>query len=227
MEWDVRERLFSLAEPEFRDFSAALIPNSRPLIGVRLPRLRELAKEIAKGDFRSYLKDASDEFMEEVTLQGMVIGYAKLELEERLQWIAWFVPKIDSWAICDSFCNTLKFAQKNREAVWEFLQPYFAGKNEFGVRFAVVMALCHYVLPEYAERCFSNFNAITQEGYYVKMAVAWAVSVFYVKLPEQTMPYLKENRLDDWTYNKALQKILESRRIAGEERELIRSMKRK
>ena len=41
------------------------------------------------------------------------------------------------------------------------------------------------------------------------------------------MNYLKENHLDDFTYNKALQKIIGSYRVSTEDKEIIRSMKRK
>lgn len=70
-------------------------------------------------------------------------------------------------------------------------------------------------------------DKIKHEGYYVKMAVAWAVSICYVKHPVTTMKYLKNNTLDCFTYNKALQKITESYRVDRETKDLIRGMKRK
>ena len=89
------------------------------------------------------------------------------------------------------------------------------------------MALSHYCDGEHAEEVFGFLDEIRSEAYYVRMAVAWAVSVYYVKLPEQTMDYLKRCRLDDWTYNKALQKIIESNRVDREAKAVIRGMKRK
>ena len=59
------------------------------------------------------------------------------------------------------------------------------------------------------------------------MAVAWALSVCYVKFPQKTMLLFKDNRLDDFTYNKALQKILESNRVSDSDKSIIRGMKRK
>ena len=59
---------------------------------------------------------------------------------------------------------------------------------------------------DYIQNVLQWMNRIDHEGYYVKMAVAWALSVCYVKFPKETMLLLKENRLDDFTYNKALQK---------------------
>ena len=61
----------------------------------------------------------------------------------------------------------------------------------------------------------------------MRMSVAWAVSIYFVHFPKETFAYLKDNRLDDWTYNKALQKIVESYRVSPETKEQIRAMKRK
>ena len=58
------------------------------------------------------------------------------------------------------------------------------------------------------------------------MAVAWAVAVYFGKFPDQVMEYLKQCSLDDWTYNKALQKITESFRVDKETKKLVRQMRR-
>ena len=52
------------------------------------------------------------------------------------------------------------------------------------------------------------------------------MSVCFVKFPERTMEYLKNNSLDTFTYNKTLQKIVESFRVDKDTKALIRSMKR-
>lgn len=226
---NVRKRLESLAEPDFRTFTAKLTPNvsKEKILGVRLPKLRIIAKEIAKADWRTYLLEASDDTFEETMLQGMVIGYAKQELSELFTWIAWFVPKIDNWPVCDSFCAGLKAAKRYQEEFWKFLLPYFNSRNAYEIRFAVVMLLDYYTDREHIEKGLELLDGIRHEDYYVKMAVAWAVSIYYIKLPEETMRFLKQNHLDDFTYNKALQKITESMKVPKEEKQLIRSMKRK
>lgn len=227
MHQTIRQQLQELAEEEYRLFSGKLLPNIDNLLGVRLPLLRGMAKQLVKQDWRAYLLTAQDDSMEEVMLQGMVIGYARCTPEERLEFIRRFVPKINNWSVCDSFCNGLKFTQKNKELVWDFLQPYFCSPHEYEVRFAVVMLLCHYLNAEYVDRVFPLLDSVTHPGYYVKMAVAWAVSACYVRFPQQTMQYLQQNRLDDVTYNKALQKITESLKVDKPTKEKIRAMKRK
>ena len=219
--------LHDMAEEEYRDFACRLTPTSLPLIGVRLPALRRIAKEIARGEFREYLSFAQDNFYEEVMLQGLVIGAIKTDLEEVLSLTEAFVPKIDNWAINDSFTGSLKITAKNPERVFEFLQPYFSKSGEFEVRFGVTMLLGYYVTKEYLLKVLAILDKIRQDGYYVKMAVAWTLSVCFVKFPQQVMPYLKNNHLDDFTYNKTLQKIVESNRVSLETKQSIREMKRK
>lgn len=227
MNRSIRERLFELADEKYRKFQSNLIPGEDRMIGVRLPSLRELAKEIAKGDWREYLNNAQEEYYEEVMLQGLVIGYAKAAPEEILKYTERFVQKITNWGVCDSFCTGLKLAKKEPQMVWGFIQPYLKSDREFELRFAVIMMLAHYISGEYIDQVLSNLDQIRHEGYYVKMGVAWAVSVCYVKYPEKTMTYLKTCSLDDFTFNKSLQKILESYRVDTEAKEMIRSMKRK
>ncbi|MDU2064896.1 MAG: DNA alkylation repair protein [Sporomusaceae bacterium] len=225
---NLREKLLCLAEKDYQKFSASLLPNlaAETILGVRLPKLRQLAKEIARGDWRSFLAQAPSDYFEEVMIQGMVIGYAPMELPERFTYVTAFVPKIHSWSVCDSFCGGLKFTHDHKAAVWTFLQPYFFSQQEYEVRFAVVMILEFYIEEAYLPQIFSLFDQISHEGYYVKMAVAWALSLCYIHLPDATNEYLQANQLDDFTYNKALQKITESYRISPETKAAIRAMKR-
>lgn len=227
MEITIKEQLIELAEEKYQKFTAALIPNINNVLGVRLPELRKLAKMIAKSDWRIYLEQADSEYFEEVMLQGMVIGYVQTDSVEFLRYVADFVPKIDNWSVCDSFCIGLKFTLANKETMWNFVQPYLVSKQDYDIRFGVVMLLDYYIEEEYISRVLERLDSIKHEGYYVKMAVAWALSICFVLLPEPTMNYLKSNSLDKMTYNKALQKITESYRVDQETKRLIRSMKRK
>jgi 3-methyladenine DNA glycosylase AlkD len=223
----VRERIIELVDEEYRQFHCKIIPNSDNILGVRLPKLRKLAKELANSDWHSYLATAQDDYYEEILLQGLVIGYSKGDIEEILGYVAAFIPKISNWAVCDSCCNSLKITNKYKMRIWEFLQPYLESSEEFQLRFAIVMLLTFYIEEEYIDRVLTNLNNTTHDGYYVKMAVAWAISICFIKFPKKTMFYLQNNTLNDFTYNKALQKIIESFRVDHETKTIIRNMKRK
>jgi 3-methyladenine DNA glycosylase AlkD len=136
------------------------------------------------------------------------------------------VPKIKNWGICDSFCSSLKITKDHKKQVWDFLKPYLNSQEEFKIRFGVVMLINYYIEDEYIDQIYAIFDYVKHTGYYVKMAVAWAVSICFIKYPDKTMRYLKKNMLDDFTFNKALQKIIESLCVDKEMKVVIRSMKR-
>ncbi|WP_238881631.1 DNA alkylation repair protein [Clostridium sp. YIM B02551] len=224
---EIRETFLSLADEEYKNFQSSLCTNVNNIIGVRLPYLRKMAKQLAKGEWKAYINSAKDDYFEEVMLQGMVLGYVKADVDERLNYIANFIHKIDNWSVCDSFCVGLKFTKLNLERVLTFIEPYIKSKEEFEVRFGIVMLIDYYISEEYIDKVIILLNSIKHEGYYAKMGVAWAVSMCYVKFPEKTMKYLNNNSLDDFTYNKALQKIIESLKVSKEAKAIIGSMKRK
>lgn len=224
----LREKMEALAEPAFQQFSASLIPGVNRLLGVRLPVLRNLAREEVRGNWRELLEyPAREPYAEEVMLDGMLISLARMEPEERLEHVARFVPRMDNWAVCDTFCSGLKFSKKHPALVWEFIQPYLKSSRVYDVRFAVVMMLAHFITEDYVEQVLVLLDGVRHEDYYVNMAVAWAVSVCYVKFPGLTLEYLRNSSLPDFTYNKALQKIIESLRVSRKDKDLMRSMKRK
>ena len=224
---NLTERLMELSDPKYRDFHSKLLPGTDNVIGVRTPDLRKLAKEITKGDWETFLEKNDRTWYENDILQALVTASAKMEPEERLRRVREFLPRIENWAVCDIFCGSLNDAEKYPELYWEFLKPYFQSEKPYEIRFAVVMLLSHFVKEEYLKDAFAYFDGIHVDHYYVRMAVAWAVSIYFVHFPEETFRYLRKNQLDDWTYNKALQKIIESYRVSPETKTQIRAMKRK
>jgi 3-methyladenine DNA glycosylase AlkD len=213
---------------DFYDFCHVLKnPNIDNVLGVRLPELRRIAKRLVKDGFEEYLAITELIYFEEIMLQGMLIGYLNITWEDKVKLVIEFVLKIDNWSVCDSFCTGLRFDEKNKNKVWKFLQPYLKSKKAYEIRFAVVMLLFYFVDKKYAKRAFTAFNRIKHDDYYAKMAVAWAVSIYYRDLPEISLPYLENNKLDDWIHNKAIQKITESLAVDDETKNVIRSMKRK
>lgn len=224
---DVRTELESMADKDYRMFHSSLLPGTDNILGVRIPELRKVAKKIAKEDWRSYFDAAPDKYYEEDMIRGLILGYARMSLEERLDRIRRFLPSIHNWAVCDCVCSTLKFTKEHREEVWNFLGPLFESDKPYDIRFAAVMALDYYTYPEYAPKIFEYFDHVKNRDYYVQMGIAWAVSVFYVHLPEMTEAYLRDNKLDDFTHNKSIQKICESYRVDKGTKEHLKALKRK
>ena len=224
---NIRKRLELEVDEKYQKFSAALIPNINNVLGVRATVLRKLAKEILKDPIlEKFLNTSEFQYMEEYTLQGMVIGLLKLPSNEVISYIKKFVPNINNWAVCDTFCCSLKFTKNNLELVWDFLQSYFYSKNEYEIRFAYVMLLNYYLIDEYIDKVLNLIDEFKDERYYSRMAVAWLVSICYIQYPIKTEKYLKKSKLDNWTFNKSIQKICESLKIDTETKKKLKILKR-
>ena len=224
---EYQKRLIELAETQYQAFLQKLIPNSNNILGVRSPAIKKLAKELSKDNWREYFELSKDVYYEETLLQGAVIGLLKEDIETVLDEARRYIPKISNWALCDSFCSGLKITKPHKERVWEFVVDYVNSNEPYEIRFAVVMMLFYYIDDEYTTEILGLIEQISIDDYYVKMAAAWAVSMCYVNQPAITMPFLNNNKLDDFTYNKALSKICESLKPSAEEKALIKNMKRR
>lgn len=224
MKDEIRKTLIDMGEKNYGEFHSALVPGKNNIIGVRIPKLREYAKKLAKECGDSAL-EGEDIYYEETMLRGMIIGYLKIDNDRRLRLIREFVPLIDNWAVCDSFCPTLKFTNKNREMMWDFIQPYIHSEKEFSARFGAVMLLDYYINEEYIDRTLTELSKINTAEYYSSMAVAWALAECYIKFPDRTEPYIVQKIFDKDTHNRAIQKICDSYRVDKAKKEAIRKLK--
>ena len=222
----IREQLFEKQDLKYKEFHSSLCPNIDKIIGVRVPELRKMAKKIAQQDYKNFLKQVKDEYYEELLLQGLVIGYAKISVEETFEYLEKFVPKINSWAVCDTTCSNLKITKKYMKEMWEFLEQYINSKNEYEIRFALVMYLNYFLTEEYIDKILEKIDKIENKEYYVQMAIAWLISFAYIKQKESTEKYLLKNNLDQFTQNKSIQKICESYRVEAAEKEKLRKYKK-
>lgn len=222
---EIRKKLFQAQDLKYKEFHSGLCPNVDKIIGVRIPQLRAMAKEISKNDYKEFFKNVQDEYYEELVLQGLVIGYAKISIEETFEYLKKFVPKINSWAVCDTTCSNLKITKKHMQEMWEFLEQYIKSNKEYEIRFALVMYLNYYLNDEYIDEILQKIDKIDNKEYYVQMAIAWLVSFAYIKQKEKTEKYLHKNNLDKFTLNKSIQKICESYRVSDEDKIKLRKLK--
>lgn len=225
---EIIEQIKNISDEKYREFHKSICPGVDQIIGVRIPKLRNYAKELLKKyKCQDLLNILEDEYYEEIMLKGMLIGLNQKEnIEETIKRIKKFVPEINNWAICDTFCAGLKTTKKNKEKIWEIIKKYLESKQEFEIRFAVVMILDYYIEEKYLKEIYKICDKIKHEGYYVKMAVAWCLSICLIKYYDQTIEYLNNCHLDDFTYQKSIQKAIESYRITKEQKEELRKMKK-
>ena len=230
MKEEIKKQLKQLSDSRYKEFHSNLCPGTDNILGVRVPVLRNYAKELVKKyPVEKLLKNTDNEYYEEIMLQGMIIGLdKKVNIKTILEYIEEFIPKIDNWAICDVFCAGLKIVNKYPKEIWGFISKYLESEKEFELRFAIVIILDYYINEEYIDKVLKVLNSIHSDKYYVQMAVAWAISICLIKFYDKTVSYLQDENcfLDKFTYNKSIQKAIESYRITNEQKVFLRSLKK-
>lgn len=201
-------------------------PGTR-ILGVHLPEMKSLAKQLSKKEnwrdildgFESEQSQMKDNIQplshEERLVWGLIISYVKCPLEERLERIESFLPAIDNWAICDSFCCSTKWVEKSdSKKVWEYLNDLSLRKEEFSVRVALIMSMSHYLTDEHIGKTFAMIERMDlKEGepYYIKMGVAWLLATALAKQREKTYDFIRENILPTDILKLYKRKVRESR----------------
>ncbi len=223
----IRQDLFAMQDLKYKEFHGSLCPDMDNVIGVRIPKLREYAKELYKCNNLKDIK-IEDKYYEELVIQGMLIGFQTKEpIEEIIKQVEKFIPKINSWAVCDTFCAGLKITKKYQTEMFKVIKRYLKSTQEYQVRFAIVMLLDYYINDQYIDQVLQILDNVKLDKYYVQMANAWAISICLIKYYNKTLDFLNTTKIDDFTYNKGIQKALESYRITNDQKEYLRTLKRR
>ena len=190
----------------------------RKILGLHLPEIKQVAKQLAKQtDVLDILHAFEQEHQaerfrltyEETLVWGLTINALKCPWEERLSLLKPYIPVLDNWAVCDSFCCNAKWALKvPANELWQFLQPYFKSKREFEVRFALVMSMCYLLKEAWLDIVFhqleeldlstihSEYTNLTSP-YYVRMGMAWLLATALAKYPDETRSFVKASSLTE------------------------------
>ena len=207
-------------------FNQRIVNTKMPVIGVRVPDLRRLARELAPdmsaADI-SELLTAQNESFDYVLLCGLLITHARLDDQMAIDLTKQYLPHVDSWAHIDIFVE-----KKRRFAgeMWrDFALECLQSEAEFTVRYGVISLMTNFLDKAHIDQVFAALQNVRHDGYYVKMGLAWLYATAAVNFFELTLAELESRHIDAWTRNKAYQKMRESRRFTPEQQRIIRQQK--
>lgn len=226
----IDEQLLSMSEgnKEYAKFNKRIVNTQKIVYGVRMPEMRKLAKSISKSatvsSITELLQQVNNDVFEHIELTGLIIIYSKLDDKDKIKLIKNYLEKVDSWALVDIF--TCKMTAFDDKLYWEFINQCLNSDKEFTVRYGVVSMMSNYLNPKYIDRVINTVNSINHRGYYVKMSVSWLYATAAVNFYRQAIDGLKSDSIDQWTRNKAFQKILESFRIETIQKNEVRELRK-
>lgn len=213
----------------YKLFSEKIIPNSGNSYGVKVGPIKKLAKDIvnSKDNVLLLQKLFKSNMYEEKLLYGYIISLKKYNnFTEYSINIDNYIKLIDNWALCDLFVSSIKKNKKRYEdELFIYAKQLIDSDNEWEVRTGLVIILSNYLDEEKLDEILNLIKKISIDSYYVKMAIAWLLSVMYIKYPDKITEIIKKKSLDKWIINKSIQKIIESNRVSKESKEDIRYYK--
>ena len=215
----------------------------RRVLGLHSPEIKQVAKQLSREGGEVVMPDGTHRICvngaeiirvfeavpseslcyEETVIWGYLINSEKCSLDERLAMLSRYVPVIDNWAVCDTYCAHAKWmACADKVALWAFLQRWFDSDREFEVRFAVVVSMCYFLDEKWLSKVFQRLNGLdfdrikseyksvkgkpkeAQQGtvqgaepYYVRMGVAWLLATALAKFPDETRVFVRSSNLPD------------------------------
>ena len=228
----------------------------RCVMGLHSPEIKQIAKLLSREGGDVVMPDGTRRFCsngtevihafeavsseslcyEETVIWSYLINLEKCSLDERLAMLGRYVPVLDNWAVCDSYCAHAKWmARADKSALWAFLERWFDSEREFEVRFAVVVAMCYFLNEEWLDKVFERINRldfgcikskyntvkgkpkVAQQGtvqgaepYYVRMGVAWLLATSLAKFPDATRAFVRSSNLPEDVIKLYIRKARES-----------------
>lgn len=223
--WDNNNRkkyikyLESLEDLEYKNFHSGIANTKVDIIGIRMPILRTIAKYINSGNIDDYLKEVDTDYYESIMIYGLVLS--KCNESYIVKYMDNYISLIDNWAICDTFCSSMKIVDKKLGKYWIYFVGLIDLNKEFQTRVSIVMMLNYYLNDNYIDRVLDIVCNIKCDSYYINMAISWLLSVAIINYKDKVLSLLESNKLSKFVQNKTISKIRDSYRIDKDIKEYV------
>lgn len=213
----IQKRLFELQDLKYRDFHRNLVPTADAdyIIGVRMPLLRQLAKEIEPAPF---FYELPHRYYEENQLHAILISGMK-DYDLCLREVERFLPYVDNWATCDGLRP--RCFVKHTDNLQPYVQRWLASEHEYTVRFGIGVLEAFFLDKAFCSEQLQWVAAIRREEYYIKMMQAWYFATALAKQWQAALPVIAT--LPEWVRRKTIQKACESFRVPQAHKDYLRS----
>ena len=225
---DIINYLKSIADEKYKKFHSGIVKDTdSQILGIRLPVLRKIAKDILKGDYEGFLHNSGKTYYEEVMLRGLVTAQIKGGFEDVKKRVNDFVPWIDNWAVNDTFCSAFKIIKNFHGEFFEHIETYLKSENPWAVRVGIVLMMNYYLTDEYIDRVLERVENTVSDQYYVQMGKAWLLATAAAKFRDKTINFIETAELENKTFYMTVQKCVDSYRVPQEDKSYLKSLREK
>lgn len=219
------DKLFTKCDLKYKDFESSLIPNidKKNVIGVRIPDIRKISKELSREDKDLFLSELPHKYLEENILHSILINEIS-DFDKCIYELDRFLDYVDNWSVCDTL--SCKILCSNYDRFFEYLELCLKSGSIYKIRFVFVMMMKYFINDEYIDKC--NLIAIKykSEEYYINMAIAWYFSHALINYFDKTIYIFKDKLLSNkFVHNKSISKCVDSYRISSEKKNYLKGLR--
>lgn len=215
--------LNSISEDKYRDFSKRITYTNKEILGIRLPILRNIAKNIKKNDYKTFLKMDSRNIFEIDMIKVYIIGSIK-ELDEYMIYFDDLINTIDNWALCDTFIASSKLIKNNKEYFFNISSKLIKTNDEFKNRVGLVILLNYFIDECYLPKICELLKDYNTSEYYAEMAYAWLVSYMYISDSKLTIEFMNNSKMSENIKKMAIRKIKDSYKVSKIDKDNLKSV---
>lgn len=201
------------------EWEKRILNTSLPCIAVPSNDVKNITKEISKGNYMSFIDLWTwDNFTDTAIIGGLICLIKDFELMKK--YLFKYVHKADNWATIDLL--KFKIKDNNKEQYLELSKELVKDKMPFARRAGVTILFKMVDDDNYIDEIFKIMNSFyNEEEYYVNMVVAWLFAECFTKQREKTLKFLNNHHLNKFTINKGISKCRDSYRVAKEDKEML------
>ncbi len=206
------------------DWTRRIINTKMPLLAIPTPELKMIAKEISKGNFLSFLNLNLNNYYESQLINGLLICKIK-DFNLMSKMLHDYAKNVDNWASCD--CLKFNISKTNQADYFNLSKQMYKNKLPFVRRIGVIIWF-KLINTKYLDEIFSTINKqnSSEQDYYVNMATSWFIAECFIKNRTATLQFLKNNKLNKFTINKAISKCHDSFRVSSEDKIMLNNYKK-
>jgi len=215
---EFQKYLKTFDNPAKREWSTNILQTKMLVLSIKTADIKEIIKEIGKGNYLSFLNFMVWEYYENTAVNGYLINKIK-DFDTMKKYLDIYSAKADNWATCD----LLKFdVKENEKKYFDLTLEYIKSSKPFVRRIGMSILFNFVSNDKFVDKIFPLLDKFQkEEHYYVNMMNAWLLCELFIKQRDKTLEYLKNNKLNKFTINKGIQKCRDSYRITPEDKELL------
>lgn len=208
----------------YREFNSKLIPGVENVLGIRIPVLRNIVKEMSEDEREVFLNSLPHNYHEE-NIMHMIIITEEKDFDKAKEMLLNFLPYVDNWQVSDVGIPKSFKSTKDRESLLEFVKNLISKEGTYFNRYGVFILMKLFLDDFYNSEVLDMVANIKSEEYYVNMMRAWFFQEAMVKRCDDSIKYLEEKKLDRFTHLKTISKCVDSRKIDEKTKLYLKSLR--